>query len=60
MDEGCAHEHVAQLNLLLPLDSQNIPSGPVIQVIWALMNQRLDPTAKVSWTCESDDGLKVR
>ena len=59
MDEGRTPEHVVSLNLLLPLDSQNIHSCPVIQAIWALINQRLDPTTKVSWSCESDDGLKV-
>ena len=60
MDEGCAHEPVAQFEFTIAVRQPKHPSGPVIQVIWALMNQRLDITAKVSWTCESDDGLKVR
>ena len=47
------------LSLLLPLDSQNIYSGPVIQAIWVLLNQRFDLTAKVNWTCGLNDGPKV-
>ena len=45
------------LNFTLLLDSQIIHSGPVIHATWALMAQRFDPTAKVNWTFESDDGL---
>ena len=59
MDEGCANVQATQLSLLLPLDSQNIYSGPVMHATQVLLNQRFDSTAKVNWTYELDDGPKV-